>query len=244
MVKREGYGPIGNGGNGLILHTALALDTQQGQPLGLLWQKLWNREAASQPPIDETLEQKKQRQAAARKAARARPFQEKESYRWAEAIDTVELQGGPSSRVIHIFDREGDIVEVFERAGQCQHSGVVVRAAHNRSLDPSRERLWTLLESQPIAFYQTIDIPQTGKRTARTAQVAVRFCSVALRTPYRFLNRHPLKVSAVYAIEVDCPDSETPLSWMLLTTLVCDNGCDGFDHSALVHLSLESRGIP
>ncbi len=41
-VKREGYGPTGNGGNGLILHSALAVDTELGQPIGILWQKLWN----------------------------------------------------------------------------------------------------------------------------------------------------------------------------------------------------------
>ena len=28
-VKREGYGPTGNGGNGLILHSALALVVRQ-----------------------------------------------------------------------------------------------------------------------------------------------------------------------------------------------------------------------
>lgn len=201
MVKREGYGPIGNGGNGLILHTALALDTQQGQPLGLLWQKLWNREAASQPPIDETLKQKKQRQAAARKAARARPFQEKESYRWAEAIDTVELQGGPSSRVIHIFDREGDIAEVFERAGQCQHSGVVVRAAHNRSLDPSRERLWILLKSQPIAFIKLLTFPRQASELLELPKSQCDFallpCGLPIAslivTPSKFLRSMPLK---------------------------------------------------
>ena len=41
-IKRDGYGPIGNGGNGLILHTTLAVEPEQGQPLGLLWQKLWH----------------------------------------------------------------------------------------------------------------------------------------------------------------------------------------------------------
>ncbi len=41
-AKREGYGPTGNGGNGLILHSALAIDAELGQPIGLLWQKLWN----------------------------------------------------------------------------------------------------------------------------------------------------------------------------------------------------------
>lgn len=35
-IKREGYGPTGNGGNGLILHSALAVDAELGQPIGLL----------------------------------------------------------------------------------------------------------------------------------------------------------------------------------------------------------------
>jgi len=30
-AKREGYGPIGNGGKGLILHTTLAIEPEQGQ---------------------------------------------------------------------------------------------------------------------------------------------------------------------------------------------------------------------
>jgi hypothetical protein len=42
-AKREGYGPTGNGGNGLILHSALAIAPEQGQVIGLLWQKLWNQ---------------------------------------------------------------------------------------------------------------------------------------------------------------------------------------------------------
>lgn len=60
-VKREGYGPTGNGGNGLILHRALAVDAELGQPIGLLWQKLWNPWSKPKPALDETLEQKKQR---------------------------------------------------------------------------------------------------------------------------------------------------------------------------------------
>ena len=79
--KKEGYGPTGNGGNGLILHSALAIEPQQGQTLGLLWQKLWNREHKPKPPKDETDEQKEQRRKSARKAARQRPFAEKESYK-------------------------------------------------------------------------------------------------------------------------------------------------------------------
>ena len=118
LAKREGYGPQGKGGNGLLLHSAMAVDPEQGQPLGLLWQKIWNRQHREKPPTEETPKQKKQRLAKARKAKRVRPFEEKESYRWVEAMTTVEKQVEDSTRVIHVFDREGDIAEVFNQLNQ------------------------------------------------------------------------------------------------------------------------------
>lgn len=76
-AKKEGYGPIGKAGNGLILHSGLVVEPEKGQSLGLLWQKLWNREPKQKLPKDETPTQKKKRQAAARKEARNRPFEQK-----------------------------------------------------------------------------------------------------------------------------------------------------------------------
>lgn len=216
--KREGYGPTGNGGNGLILHSALAIDPQNGQSIGLLWQKLWNREQKPKPPKDETVEAKKQRQKIARTTASKRSFEEKESYRWVEAMLETEKKVEASTRLIHVFDREGDITEVFEQVRQLKHTGVLVRAAHDRSLDKDSQRLWDKMEAQPIQFQQEINIPATPKRKARTANLAVRFSPVQLRTPYRFDNRNPLNVYAVYASEIDCVEGEIPLSWMLLTT--------------------------
>ena len=55
-------------------------------------------------------------------------------------------------------------------------------------------------------------------RPARKTKLAVRFCSINLRTPYRFDNRDPLPLYAVYATEIDCPEAETPIEWILLTT--------------------------
>ncbi|WP_104899530.1 hypothetical protein [Nostoc sp. 'Peltigera membranacea cyanobiont' N6] len=60
-AKKEGYVPIGKGGNGLILHSALAIEAMNGQSIGLLWQKLWNRGSKQKPPLDETPAQKKKR---------------------------------------------------------------------------------------------------------------------------------------------------------------------------------------
>ncbi len=122
--------------------------------------------------------------------------------------------------MVHTFDREGDITEVFDKIRQLQHTGVLVRAAHNRSLDSDSERLWSKLEAQPVSLEQEIELPKTSKRSARKAKLAVRFCPVNLRTPYRFDNRDPLAVYAVYATEVDCPEDETLVEWMLLTTEV------------------------
>ncbi len=173
-VKRKGYGPTGNGGNGLILHSALAIEPEKGQTLGLLWQKLWNRQHKPKPPKDETPQQKKQRQAQKRKTARQRPFTEKESYKWVEALCAVEKQVEANTRVIHIFDREGDIAEVFDQVRQLKHTGVVVRAAHNRSLDQNSSRLWAKMESLPISFEQEIDVPATANREARKTKLAVR----------------------------------------------------------------------
>ena len=209
-AKKEGYGPIGKRGNGLILHSALAIEQELGQPKGLLWQKLWNPWSKQKPPKKETPIQKKKRQAAAGQEARNRRFEQKESYRWVEALTTVEKLVSKHTRVVHAFDRERDITEVFARVRQLQHTGVVVRAAHNRTLDSDSERLWSKQEGQPISFEQEIELPQTSKRSARQAWLAVRFCPVNLRTPYRFDNRDPLLVYAVYAKEVDCPEGETP----------------------------------
>ena len=64
----------------LSLILSLAIEPENDQSMGLLWQKLWNREPKPKPPLDETPTQKKQRQAQARKEARNRPFEKKESY--------------------------------------------------------------------------------------------------------------------------------------------------------------------
>lgn len=218
IAKREGYGPQGRGGNGLLLHSALAVDPDQGQPLGLLWQKLWNREHRPKPSADESPEAKKLQQAEKRKAQRAKAFEEKESYRWVEAMAAVASKMEQTTRVIHVFDREGDIAEVFAHLNESPHLGAVVRAAHNRRLTGDPLRLWEKLTVQPLRGYHEVALSETQTRKARTAMLEVRFCLVHLQAPPRLGDLCKLPVQAVYAREVDCPSGEDPLSWMLLTS--------------------------
>lgn len=225
VAKREDYGPIGNGGNGLILHTTLAVDPDFGQPLGLLWEKLWHREKPTQLQEGETAQQKKQRLKQSRQLKRKRPIEEKESYRWVEAFQQVDehflqketsLKGQP--KVIHVFDREGDISEVFEQACQIKNTGVVVRAAHNRSLQDSNQHLWEYVAAQRVQFVLEVTLPETKKRSARIASLEVKFCRVKLQFPSRLKNGDDFKVYAVYAQEINPPEQEEPVEWMLLTT--------------------------
>ena len=62
LEKRAEYGPIGNGGNGLILHSTLAVNADNGQPIGLLTEKLWHREHEEEGK-SLTKKQKKKKQA-------------------------------------------------------------------------------------------------------------------------------------------------------------------------------------
>ena len=214
----QGYGPQGNGGNGLLLHSALAIDPECGQPLGLLWQKQWHRKHRPKPPSNEPPAQRKKRRSKARQAARQRPFEQKESYRWVEALKTVEQAVPSSTRKIHVFDREGDIAEVFEQLHHLENTGVVVRASHNRRLEQDPHQLWEKLEAQPIAFDYEVDVPKTKGRSARVAKLSVRCCCVELQPPRRLAASDPLRVYAVYATELEPPESDAPICWMLLTS--------------------------
>ncbi len=206
-IKREEYGPIGNGGNGIILHSSLAIDPNSGQPLGLLWEKQWIRAKK----VDE------------RNKKIAKIFKEKESYKWVESIKTIpevlrEKVSDRIPKIIHIFDREGDISEVFEEVQKQENCGVLIRAAHNRSLSEEEDYLWDYVEKKPVQFEHEIELPKNHKRKKRTTTLAIRFCPVKLRSPQRLKDTESFDIYAVYAEEIEPSEGEKAISWMLLTT--------------------------
>ncbi len=224
LEKREEYGPIGNGGNGLILHSTLAVNADNGQPIGLLTEKLWHREHQESKSL--TKKQKKKKQAEARK----RPIESKESYKWLEALKEVEklLEAAKSEskrpKIIHVFDREGDIAEVFEEVSKSPNTGVVVRAAHNRALEGENSYLWEWLPDQPLKMKVAVELPKTKKRTERTATLAMRYAPLKLRSPARIKEPESFAVYGVYAVEIDPPEGCEPVEWMILTTEPVTNG--------------------
>jgi len=210
--------------NGLLVHTCLAITTE-GLPLGLLDQKIFSRKL-------------RPKQVSTGKKYRPNehlPVEEKESYRWLEALaHTHEAMG--ETEVVTVCDREADLYDFFKLSDQIG-CPVLVRANANRVINRKSRyaekgvvKLWEHLRQQPESGSFTIDIPKRSKaqhckeREARTAIVAVRFGSFRLNPP-RNNTKHgkehlpDIDMNAVYVLETNPPDSEEPVEWMLLCNL-------------------------
>ncbi len=117
---------------------------------------------------------------------------------------------------------EGDISEVFEEVQKQSNCGLLVRATHNRSLCEQEDYLWNYLKKQPLQFEKEIELPKNHKRKKRTALLAVRFCQVKLRSPQRCSETDSFNIYAVMAEEINPPEGEEAISWLLLTTEIVD----------------------
>src|SRR5262245_54213746 len=160
--QTEGLGPIGDSrsdAQGLIMHSTLVV-TPEGLPLGLLTQTIWARASYSQ---QSTRERKNT------------AIEQKESYRWLDALqETVDLAPA-NTLVVTLCDREADIYEFLAEAQQLE-AKFVLRAAWDRHIaHDDFPRLWPLLEGQAVAGYLTIELPAREQRPQRQARLALRF---------------------------------------------------------------------
>jgi hypothetical protein len=210
--------------NGLVVHACLAVTTE-GLPLGLLNQKIFLRKLRS----------KKTRRGKGSKAHDHLPVEEKESYRWLEAMaNTKEAMG--DTEIITVCDREADLYDFFKLSHQIG-SPVLVRANVDRTINRNSRyaekgvvKLWEHMGQQPETGSHTIDIPKRSKtkhckeRAARSATVTVRFGSFRLNPPRNNVKHNKeylpdIEMNAVYVVEPNPPDGEEPVEWMLLTNL-------------------------
>ena len=210
--------------HGLVVHTCLAVTTG-GLPLGLLDQKIFSRKLRS----------KNTRRAKRGKPHDGLPVEEKESYRWLEALaNTKKVMG--NTEIVTVCDREADLYDFFKLSHQMS-SPVLVRANADRTInrqsryaEKSVEKLWEHMHQQPETGSYQIDIPKRSKtnhckeREARTATVTVRFGSFRLNPPRNNVkhnkeNLPDIEMNAIYVLEPNPPDGEEPVEWMLLTNL-------------------------
>lgn len=206
--SKSGMGPIGTTEQtlrGMVMHSVLATTTS-GLPLGVLHQKIWARD-----------EIPKQTTSTERRNV---PIEEKESYKWLEALDQTVKWQPEGTRLVTVGDSEADIFELFNHARK-RETDLLIRAGQNRAIDePEVGLLWGVVEKQPIAGHLKVHVRKRTGQPARDATVAVRYTSLILRPPQHLRTKmKPLSLYCVFVQEVAPPAEVEPLCWLLLTTV-------------------------
>ncbi|HYX37262.1 MAG TPA: IS4 family transposase [Oligoflexus sp.] len=220
-TKTKGLGSISKAykkhKKGLMLHSSLILSSD-GTPLGLSYQKCWSRDARN-----ETKEEKSQRQYRTR-------IEDKESFKWIEALQETIRMTPPDTEIITIGDRESDIFE-FMLAAESYQTSFLVRNRQNRRLtnaDGVELNIAKQLATTPVARQIEVDVPKNTGRSSRYAQLEVKFTSgnipIRINAVYgpqrkdRTINQN-VHVYIVSAKETDPPSGEDPIDWILLTNV-------------------------
>ena len=198
---------------GIFVHSTLAV-TASGIVLGPTSLSIDTRDAK---PDTET------------KVYRKIPIEEKESRKWPDAIRysnqliSEELPVNERPRIIHIADREADVLETFQEF-TAAGDGAVIRCMHNRVVGKTQEgneRLFEKLGGSPLLGVLKLEIPAGPGRKARIAKLEVRSCVA------EFFRRIPrsdkVSCSIVEIKEYDAPEGAEPIVWRLWTTEPCGN---------------------
>lgn len=231
QTQVRGAGPLSDGDRrGAFLHLLHAF-TPDGTALGTVAATPWIREEG--PSLQQSLTPAQRKK---------RPLEEKESYRWVVTLRQAHelARQHPQTRIVCVADSEADIYELLLE-GQSEPDGAswIVRAYIDRALevepdqDPADHRLLReKLLAQPVLFTKTMMIRgrqaklscerhrRRQPRQSRQAEVEIRAGQVVLRPPQRAGQKlPPLMVNVVLVREIHTPDNDTPVEWLLLTSL-------------------------
>lgn len=201
----KGVGPIGARGKkarGLQVMNAIAV-MADGTPAGLCGQIYWARAEKKPRP------------------ARQRPFEEKESRHWLEAMMLAQqafARSGGDCVPWYQCDRGGDFQELLSWAVD-ESALVTVRVNHDRVVGGAEaHRLRELIERAPTAGEYTLHVLPGPKRTQRQATMEIRYCEAPVVIGSG-AGKRELMFHLVLTREVGTtPPSEKPIEWLLLTT--------------------------
>lgn len=189
---------------GMYLHPTYAV-TPDREPLGTLDCWMWARARA---PVSS-------------KAAEAAPV---ESLRWIEGYERIAERAAelPQTRLVYVADREGDLLELMQRAAELNHpADYLLRSQHNRKL-PKGHKLWDQVKgSEPLGAIRFTLKARPGQPAREVRQtVWARRLTLA----------EGIEATCVVAQELEPPAGAKPLEWRLLTNR------DGTDFAAAIEL--------
>jgi hypothetical protein len=229
----QGTGPLdGCTRRGVFLHLMHAF-TPDGTPLGTAQAIPWARD-----------DDKPRNRSRTRGERAATPIEQKESFRWLLAMRRAreEAVRCPGTRIVFLADSESDILDVMAEAMEpprtaewivrsCQDRALVDDLEDSAGLDYLREEVL----AAPELYRRTIQVrgrsakvacedrDRRQPRKSRAAVVAVRAARVTLRAPERQAGQLPdVTVNAVLVTELDPPEDDVAVEWLLLTSLPID----------------------
>lgn len=199
-----GLGQIGSSVDtsfqGVLLHWTLAI-SEQGEPLGIADLQLWERE---KDPRKLGLNQHQRK-----------PIEEKESFKWIEALEKVHDTIPKGPQPIWVADREGDIYEFFDTILTLNHD-FVIRCKSDRKIYEEEGLLKEQIRTAPIIGRENLTLKKKNN-TEKTIRVEIQACEVELlagrkTNAYKGCQDRHISVVRVTAREEN-------LEWILLTSL-------------------------
>jgi hypothetical protein len=190
----QGLGPLNyETRRGMYLHPTYAV-TPQREPLGVCDAWMWAREV--------------------RDAEGVRGGQ-RESKRWIEGYERIAEMAAklPQTRLVYVADREGDMLELMQRAKALgTPADWLVRAKHNRCL-PDGDKLWErTLTAEPLGQISFAMASRHGQKARLVHQQLW-----AERIELREGKPGAVTVTCVIAREIGAPKGAKPIEWRLLT---------------------------
>jgi Transposase DNA-binding/Transposase Tn5 dimerisation domain/Transposase DDE domain len=222
-----GVGELDGTRQGFLLHE-MQVFTPDGTPLGTVWAETLNRtDGVSHAPAAQKDQQRKQT-----------PIEEKESLRWLTGLRQARQVARelPAVQCVCVADSEADVYELFAEPRGEQPVHWLIRACQERALQGDAARhLRDGPLATPVLYDNELWIRGRQAKTAaeerarrqsresRQAKVEVRAAGVVLRPPYRPDRKlPPVAANVVLVCEPNPPAGETPVEWVLLTTLPID----------------------
>jgi hypothetical protein len=227
---RQNMGYLGPGREGFLLHAALAISPGKARlPLGVVDAVTWKR--AGKKTV---------------KHGTAAYHKTKESLVWKETVERVCRRVPDPDRLLFISDREADDFDYL--AYMHQHGRRhVTRMAHDRVVigyegEPCQTYMSDALSRAPVVFNVEVTVSaRKGKawpdplkhppRDKRAATVSVRAARLTLKKsqdmPLHVASGiHSIEINVVRVSELDPPEDQEPIEWVLSTTEPIDTAVD------------------
>ena len=204
-VKTTGLGFFGRTvEQGMKVHSCLAV-SGEGEPLGLLHQYTWSRRERT----------------GRRKTYKKKLTAQKETQRWLDTAQAATVGVSETVTLVHVGDREADFYDFLAQPRQAHHH-LLIRAVQNRSVQHELGYLLPTIQQSPELSRTTLQLQRRPDRPAYLAQLSLRAMRLTLEVPKHHPQAkqfQPIEINVLWVQEIDPPQGQAPITWLLLTSL-------------------------